>query len=102
MRQTFASVALCAMLFALCVPASAQQPGKIPRISVLISASPSIASQRIQAFQQGLRELGYVEGKNIIIEYRYAEGKVEAVPDLTDDLVRLKPDVIVTDTSMAT
>jgi putative tryptophan/tyrosine transport system substrate-binding protein len=98
----FALSLTCALLFALCCPASAQQTGKIPRVGVLISASPSIASPRIQAFQQGLRELNYVEGKNLIIEYRYAEGKVEAVPDLTDDLVRLKPDVIVTDTSMAT
>jgi putative ABC transport system substrate-binding protein len=86
----------------MAVPLVHAQPGKISRVGILISASPSIASQRIQAFQLGLRELGYVEGKNIIIEYRYAEGKVEAVPDLTDDLVRLKPDVIVTDTSMAT
>ena len=83
-------------------PVQAQQTGKIPRIGVLISASPSIASPRLRAFQQGLHESGYVEGKNIIIEYRYAEGKVEVVPDLTDELVRLKLDVIVTDTSMAT
>jgi putative tryptophan/tyrosine transport system substrate-binding protein len=92
----------CALLLALCCLASAQQMGKIPRVGVLISASPSIASPNIQAFQQGLRELNYVEGKNLIIEYRYAEGKVETVPELTEELVRLKVDIIVTDTSNAT
>jgi ABC-type uncharacterized transport system substrate-binding protein len=94
--------ALCAMLFALCHPAEAQQPAKIPRIGVLISGRPSIASRRIQAFKSGLRELGYVEGKNITLEYRYAEGKVESVSDLAANLVRLKVDIIVTDTSNAT
>ena len=102
MRQTFASVALCAMLFALCVPASAQQPGKIPRIGVLISGSRSGSSRRLQAFQQGFRELGYIEGKNILFEYRYADGKLEPVPELAAELVRLKVDVLVTDTSNAT
>jgi len=90
------------MLFALCRPAEAQQPAKLPRIGVLISAPASIASPRIQAFQRGLRALGYVEGKNITLEYRYAEGKVESVSDLAADLVRLKVDIIVTDTSNAT
>jgi len=102
MRKNIFCVALGAALLALCVSAEAQQLGKIPRIGILISASPSIASPRIQAFQQGLRELGYVEGKNIFIEYRYAEGKVETVPELTEELVRLKVDIIVTDTSNAT
>jgi putative ABC transport system substrate-binding protein len=95
-------VALGAMLFALCHPAEAQQSAKIPRIGVLISAGPSVASRRIQALQRGLRDLGYVEGKNITLEYRYAEGKVESVSDLAADLVRLKVDIIVTDTSYAT
>ena len=70
------------MLFALCLSAQAQQPGKIPRIGFLVSGFPSSAARRIQAFQQGLRELGYVEGKNIVIEYRYAEGKPETLPEL--------------------
>jgi len=90
------------MLFALCHPAEAQQPTKIARIGVLISARPSIASPRIQAFQRSLRDLGYVEAKNIILEYRYAEGNVESVSDLAADLVRRKVDIIVTDTSNAT
>mgnify|MGYP003575379117 CR=1 FL=1 len=81
--------------------AKSQQPAKIPRIGFLISARPSTASRRIQAFHERFRELGYVEGKNIIIEYRYAEGKIEVLPDLADELVRLKVDIIVTDTSRA-
>ena len=88
--------------FAICgAVAHAQQVGKIPRIGVLVSASPSIAARRIQVFQQGLRELGYVEGKNIIIEYRYADGKLELVAELAAELVRQKVDIIVTDTSNA-
>ena len=82
--------------------AEAQQPAKISRIGILINTSLYIASGRVQAFQQRLRELGYVEGKNIIVEYRYTEGKLEPLADLAGELVRLKPDVIVTDTSMAT
>jgi putative ABC transport system substrate-binding protein len=80
----------------------AQQPGKIPRIGVLISGSRGIASPRIKAFQQGLRELGYVEGNNIIINYRSAEGKLEPIPELAAELVRLNVDVLVVDTSNAT
>jgi putative ABC transport system substrate-binding protein len=102
MKKSIFGLILGAMVLSLCVSAKAQQPGKIPRIGVLISASPSIASRRIQAFQQALGELGYVEGKNIIMEYRYAEGKQDRYPELADELVRLKLDVIITDTSMAT
>jgi len=93
---------LCAFLFALCFSVQAQQPEKIHRVGVLMSGSPSDATRRIQAFQQSLRELGYVEGRNIIIEYRYANGKLEPLSELADELVRLKLDIIVTDTSMAT
>jgi len=96
------TLALVMLLFALCFPAEAQQPGKVLRIGVLISGSPSNAPRRLQAFQHGLLELGYVEGKNILIEYRYAEGKLEPVPELAAELVRLKVDVLVTDTSNAT
>ena len=74
----------------------AQQPAGIPRIGILIPASASFFSARIKAFRQRLRELGYVEGKNILIEIRYAEGKRERLPDLAAELVRLKVDVIVT------
>jgi putative ABC transport system substrate-binding protein len=76
--------------------ARAQQPARISRIGILIAASASFYSARVEALRQRLRELGYVEGKNIVIEYRYAEGKLERLPDLAAELVRLKVDVIVT------
>ena len=86
---------LCAVLFALCYPVEAQQPKKLPRIGFLSAASPSSMSARVEAFRQGLRELGYVEGKNIFIESRYAEGKLDQLSALAAELVRLKVDVIV-------
>ena len=75
--------------------AAAQQAAKIPRIGYLSPLSPSSDSIRNEAFRQGLRDLGYVEGQNITIEYRYAEGKFDRLPDLAAGLVRLKVDVIV-------
>jgi ABC-type uncharacterized transport system substrate-binding protein len=78
------------------VVAQAQQPTKVPRIGYLTAGSLSTSSARIEAFRQGLRELGYVEGKNIVIEWRYAEGKLDRFPALAAELVRLKVDVIVT------
>ena len=77
------------------VVATAQQARKIPRIGYLENGSSSANSYSREAFQQGLRALGYVEGKNILIEYRYAEGKPERLPELAEELVRLKVDVIV-------
>jgi len=74
----------------------AQQLGKIPRIGYLNASSATSAASRVEAFRRGLRELGYVEGKNIVIEYRYAEGKFDRLPTLAAELVRLKVDVIVT------
>jgi len=82
-------------LFALGVPAEAQQAKKVPRIGYLSLTSPSISSPYRDAFQQGLRGLGYVEGKNIVVEYRFAEGKLDRIPDLTRELVGLKVDAIV-------
>ena len=76
--------------------AAAQQPAKIPRIGYLAPASLSALAARTEAFRQGLRELGYVEGKNIVIEWRSAEGKLDRLPALAAELVRLKVDVIVT------
>jgi putative ABC transport system substrate-binding protein len=76
--------------------AEAQQAGKAYRIGYLGTGSPSDVSARIEAFRQGLRELGYVEGKNIVIEYRSAEGKFDRLPALAAELVRLKVDAIVT------
>jgi ABC-type uncharacterized transport system substrate-binding protein len=85
------------MAFVLVVAvAQAQQPQKVPRIGYLSSVSPSVVSDRIEAFRQGLRELGYVEGKNIVIEWRHAEGKLDRLSELAAELVRLKVEMIVT------
>jgi putative ABC transport system substrate-binding protein len=78
------------------VSADAQQPTKIRRIGYLSANSASSESVRTDALRQGLRELGYVEGKNIVIEYRFAEGKLDGLAQLVAELVRLKVDVIVT------
>jgi len=83
------------MLLAPSVSTQAQQPAKIPRIGFLSGTSLSSTSARVEAFRQGLRELGYVEGKNIVIEWRWAEGKFDQLPDLAAELVRLKVDIIV-------
>ena len=95
-RKKFTIALLAAMLVALSFSAQAQQPTKIPRIGFLSATSLSIISARIEALRQGLREVGYVEGKNIVIEWRSAEGKLDRVPALAAELVRLKVDVIVT------
>jgi putative ABC transport system substrate-binding protein len=87
---------LSAMLVALSMPAAAQPPQTIPRIGFLAVTSLAAIAARVEAFRQGLRELGYVEGHNLVIEYRSAEGHVERAPTLAAELVRLKVDVIVT------
>ena len=93
----------CAVLLALYLPAQAQeQAGKIARVGFLVPGSASGYATRIEAFRQGLRELGYVEGKTIVVEYRYAEGKPDRYPELAVDLVRLKVDAIVTSAGSAT
>src|ERR1044071_5709412 len=93
-------LALGALLSILCMSATAQQPTKIPRIGVLSPTTPLI--DHIVAFRQGLRELGYVEGKNIVIEHRYAEGKENRLAELLAELVRLEVDVIITPGTRAT
>jgi putative ABC transport system substrate-binding protein len=93
MKKTITVLTLYAMLFALCYSASARQPAKIPRIGWLSNLRFSEIPNRVEAFRQGLRELGYVEGKNIVIEWR--EGNNDQVPALAVELVRLKVDVIV-------
>jgi putative ABC transport system substrate-binding protein len=98
MKKKVTLPTLCAILFALCVSASAQQPTKIPRIGYLIAA-PALSSAtlaRIEGLRQGLRELGYAEGKNIFIEWRSAEEKLDRLPAPAVELVRLKVDIIVT------
>jgi putative ABC transport system substrate-binding protein len=95
MNKKITRLALCAMLLAVSFPAEAQQPTKIPRIGFLSASSLSSLSARVEAFRQGLRELGYVEGNNIVVEWRFAEGKFDRLPALVAELVRLKTDIIV-------
>jgi ABC-type uncharacterized transport system substrate-binding protein len=83
------------VLVALGVIAEAQQPKKVPRIGYLSPSDPGSESTRSEAIRRALRELGYIEGQNIAIEYRYAEGKVDQFPELLAELVRLKVDIIV-------
>jgi ABC-type uncharacterized transport system substrate-binding protein len=83
-------------VFAVCFSAEAQQPKKVPRIGILTSGTPSFQSERTDVFRQGLRDLGYVEGENILIEERRSEGKQGENAALAAELVRLKVDCIVT------
>ena len=94
-RASWPLILIAAVLLTVATVANAQQTTKVPRIGYLTGASPSSMSARTEAFRQGLRELGYVEGKNIVIEYRYAEEKLDRLPALAAELVRLKVDVIV-------
>jgi putative tryptophan/tyrosine transport system substrate-binding protein len=90
------SLALCAMLFVLCSFADAQQSGRIPRIGYIESTgSPGNPGPSVEAFRQGLRDLGYIEGKNIQIEYRFLEGKRDRIPSVVAELVQLKVDVLI-------
>src|SRR5215510_5183088 len=87
--------ALClvgAMLFGLCFPVEAQQPKKIPRVEYVAGTAEN---PNVEAFRQGLRDLGYIEGKNILVEYRYLEGNWDRVPSVVNELVQLKVDVLV-------
>ena len=93
---------LATVLLTTASPAVAQHAKKVPRIGFLSASSPSVISARLEAFRQGLRELGYVEGKNIVIEWRSAEGKADRLPALAAELVRLKVDVIVTSGALPT
>ncbi len=95
MSKKIIAFALCSVLLAPGLPAEAQQSNKLPRIGLLGSTSRSLLAARYEAFRLGLRELGYVEGKNITIEYRYAEGKLDRFADLAAELVRSKVDLIV-------
>jgi len=87
---------LCASIFLGCVVAHALESPKIPRVGFLNATPAHIISARIDAFRQGLQELGYAEGKNIIIEYRHADGKLDRLQPLASELVHLNVDVIVT------
>ena len=90
------SILVAVVLFALGVTADAQQPKKVSRIGFLSPVSASGSTANLETFRQGLREFGYIEGKNIIIEYRWAEGKLDRLPELAAELVSLGVDIIVT------
>ncbi len=100
-RRTFVSAATGTLL-ARGLPAHAQSPAKMPRIGVLHPGTPASAPQSVEAFRQGLREHGYEEGKNIVVEHRYTETRLERVVEIAAEFVRLKVDVIVTSLDVAT
>jgi putative tryptophan/tyrosine transport system substrate-binding protein len=90
------SILFVAVLLAIAIMAEAQQPAKVPRIGYVSgSGDPKAPGSLVEGFRQGLRDLGYIEGKNILVEYRYAEGKLDRVPGLVTELVQLKVDVLV-------
>jgi putative tryptophan/tyrosine transport system substrate-binding protein len=95
MKTKITVLALCAMLFTVCLPAEAQQPKKVSRLGYLSNTDAATDSPRADGIRLALRELGYIEGQNIAIEYRYAEGKNDRLPELAADLVHLKVDIIV-------
>ena len=95
MRNKVVGFALSAMLFAICLPVEAQQPAKIPRLGYVVASSANPKTSTLEAFRQGLKNLGYVEGKNILVEYRYAEGMEDRLPGLVGELVQLKVDVLI-------
>jgi putative ABC transport system substrate-binding protein len=90
------AVAVGLVLVAAPTGATAQPPGKVQRVGFLVGGSAAVSQAATEAFRQGLRELGWVEGRNVAIEYRFAEGRYDRLPELASDLVRLKVDVIVT------
>jgi putative tryptophan/tyrosine transport system substrate-binding protein len=97
--RALVSLGLGAFLFAVCLPAEAQQAKKVPRIGILFIGSRN--QPHLPAFKEGLQERGYTEGKNIVLEYRYAEGRYDRLPELASDLVRMKVDVIVATSSIS-
>jgi putative ABC transport system substrate-binding protein len=95
MIRTFGLCLLLTLLLFTVTPVLAQQPKRVPQVGYLSASSASEALPRTEAFRRGLRELGYVEGNNIVLEFRYAEGKFDRLPALAAELVRLKVDAIV-------
>ena len=102
MRKPVLSILFVVVLLAVGAIAEAQQPVKITRIGYLDAVSLSVNAARVEAFRQSLRKLGYVEGKNIFIEWRSADGKLDRLPALAAELVHLKVDIIVTGGRSAT
>jgi putative tryptophan/tyrosine transport system substrate-binding protein len=96
MTKKISVLTLCALLWALCIPVAAQQPAKVPRIGYLSRTGDSKnPGPQVEGFRQALRDFGYIEGKNILVEYRYIAGKTDSVPSLAAELVQLKFDVLV-------
>src|SRR5262245_6005643 len=96
MKKKIIVLTLCATLLAFCLPAEAQQAGQVPRIGyVSATGDPSNPGPNVEGFRHGLRDFGYVEGKNILVEYRYVEGKGDRNPSLVAELVQLKVDALV-------
>ena len=95
MTKKIILLALCSLLLAPCSAAEAQQAGKVFRIGFLDSSTASGMAVLFEAFWQEMRKLGWIQGKNIAVEYRFAEGKNDRLPELAADLVRLKVDLIV-------
>jgi ABC-type uncharacterized transport system substrate-binding protein len=102
MHKKITRRAFCSMLLTLPIPAQAQQPKKVPLIGYLAADDAATESARAEAIRLALRERGYIEGQNIAIEYRYAEGKRDRVPELAAELVRLKVDIVVAAGGIAT
>jgi len=96
MKRKITVITLCALLLALCLSANAQQATKVPRIGFLGAFSASDFANRLDGLRQGLHELGYEEGKNIVIEYRFSEGKFDRLPKLAAELVSDNVDLVVT------
>src|SRR5437773_5286095 len=94
-KAGWSSILVATLVLVFGVAAEAQQPKKVPRIGYLSSGNPASESARSEGIRLALRDLGYIEGQNIAIEYRYAEGKVDRAPELAAELVRLKVDIIV-------
>jgi putative tryptophan/tyrosine transport system substrate-binding protein len=104
MKRKITGLTLSALLFALCVPVWAQQPKKISRmgfVSARADPTPATPDSSADALRQGLRNLGYIEGKNLVVEYRYFEGKVDRIPGIVAELLRLQLDVLVSVNTLA-
>jgi putative ABC transport system substrate-binding protein len=102
MRRTLTGLIVASILVVLCFTAEAQQAKKVPRIGFLTGESLLSAATRVDGFKNGLHQLGYIEGQNILIDYRYADGKLERLPDLAKELVQLRIDLILSVGATAT
>jgi len=100
-KAALASILFAGTLLAVAVTVEAQQPNKVARIGYLTAQSAVPEQRRLEAFRQGLRALGYIEGQNLVIEFRHTDGKFEQLPEVAAELVRLKVDVIVANTTNA-